>query len=104
MTPVPDDDPVAFPRLSEDEIARMAPFGVTEDLPAGTVLFERGDCGVDFFLVLRGNIEIYDEGPGGGPRVLTVHAERQFTGELDLFNDRAILVGGRIGRTGASCG
>ena len=31
---------------------------------------------------------------------MTVHAEHQFTGELDLFNDRAILVGGRMGPTG----
>ena len=27
---------------------------------------------------------------------MTVHAEHQFTGELDLFHDRAILVGGRM--------
>jgi thioredoxin reductase (NADPH) len=31
---------------------------------------------------------------------MTVHAERQFTGELDLFTNRAILVGGRIGADG----
>jgi hypothetical protein len=29
-----------------------------------------------------------------------VHTERQFTGELDLFNDRDILVGGRMGADG----
>ncbi len=28
---------------------------------------------------------------------MTVHAEHQFTGELDLFTDRTILVGGRTG-------
>lgn len=31
---------------------------------------------------------------------MTVHAEHQFTGELDLFNERAILVGGRMGADG----
>jgi hypothetical protein len=44
--------------------------------------------------------EIYERGPDGTPRVMTVHAERQFTGELDLFTNRAILVGGRIGADG----
>jgi thioredoxin reductase (NADPH) len=32
--------------------------------------------------------------------VFTIHAERQFTGEIDLFNDREILVGGRMGHDG----
>ena len=31
---------------------------------------------------------------------MTVHAMHQFTGELDLFTDRAILVGGRMGADG----
>jgi thioredoxin reductase (NADPH) len=55
------------------------------------MLFSRGDRAVDIFLVLEGAIEIYDNGPDGAPRVFTVHAERQFTGELDLFNSREIL-------------
>ena len=55
---------------------------------------------MDFFLVLAGFVEIYERGPDGTPQVMTVHAERQFTGELDLFTDRAILVGGRMGADG----
>jgi thioredoxin reductase (NADPH) len=31
---------------------------------------------------------------------MTIHGEHGFTGELDLFNDRAILVGGRMGVDG----
>ena len=89
-----------FPRLSAEQIARAQAFGTVQDLPEGTVLFERGDHTVDFFIVLRGGIEIYEPAPDDGGRVITVHAERQFTGELDLFNDRLILVGGRIGAGG----
>ena len=88
-----------FPRLTEDQVERVAAFGTIEELPAGTTLFEIDDRGVDFFLVLGGFIEIYEPGPDG-PHVMTVHAEHQFTGELDLFNDRAILVGGRMGVDG----
>jgi CRP-like cAMP-binding protein len=88
-----------FPRLTEDQVKRVAAFGTIEELPAGTTLFEIDDRGVDFFLVLGGFIEIYEPGPDG-PHVMTVHAEHQFTGELDLFNDRAILVGGRMGVDG----
>ena len=89
-----------FPRLSREQVQRAQSFGRVEDLPKGAVLFRRGDRTVDFFLVLQGAIEIYDEGPDGAERVFTVHTERQFTGELDLFNDRDILVGGRMAADG----
>ena len=89
-----------FPRLSDEQVARARAFGCVQDLPKGTVLFSRGDRTVDFFLVLEGHIEIYDDGPDGEPNVFTIHAKHQFTGELDLFNDRDILVGGRMGADG----
>ena len=88
-----------FPTLSAEQIERIKPFGVVEDLPKGTVLFERGDRTVDFFLALKGSIEIYEH-TRDGLNVFTVHGENQFTGELDLFNDRQILVGGRMGKDG----
>ena len=56
-----------FPRLTEEQVARAKAFGCVQDLPEGTVLFERGQHTVDFFLVLQGNVEIYDTGPDGRP-------------------------------------
>ena len=89
-----------FPRLTGEQVGRAGAFGAAEDLAAGTVLFRRGDHTVDFFIVLQGEIEITEPAPDGGERVITVHREHQFTGELDLFNDRLILVGGRMGAGG----
>ncbi len=93
-----------FPRLTEAQIERMKPFGTVETLPKGEAVFRRGERTVDFFVVLSGRIEIYDndagDGDAGEENVFTVHAERQFTGELDLFNDRKILVSGRMGEEG----
>ncbi|HVE89499.1 MAG TPA: FAD-dependent oxidoreductase [Burkholderiaceae bacterium] len=86
-----------FPRLSVDAADRVANYGVEQGLRRGTSVFERGQRGVDFFLVLEGNIEIFDVDAAGQRHVLTVHGERQFTGELDLFNDRQILVSARTG-------
>ena len=86
-----------FPRLSVDAANRVANYGVEQGLRKGTLLFERGQRSVDFFLVLDGNIEIFDQDEHAQPKVFTVHRERQFTGELDLFNDRQILVSGRTG-------
>ena len=86
-----------FPRLSVDAAQRVANYGVEQGLRKGTMLFQRGQRSVDFFLVLDGSIEIFDVDDHGQPKVFTVHGERQFTGELDLFNDRQILVSGRTG-------
>jgi thioredoxin reductase (NADPH) len=88
-----------FPKLTPQQIERAKAFGCVQELPKGTVLFERGQRTVDFFIVLEGRIEIHEPTPDG-PKVFTIHAERQFTGELDLFNDRDILVGGRMGADG----
>ncbi len=86
-----------FPVLSEAQVERVKSYGPVETLPAGTSVFERGQRGVDFFLILDGSIEITDHTPDGEETVITTHGPRQFTGELDLFNQRKILVGGRTG-------
>ncbi len=86
-----------FPVLAEDQVERVSSYGKVEDLTKGSVLFSRGERGVDFFLILEGSIEITDSTPDGEEIVVTTHARHQFTGELDLFNKRKILVGGRTG-------
>jgi thioredoxin reductase (NADPH) len=43
-------------------------------------------------------VEIIDVGESSATEVIHLHEDRQFTGELDLFNDREILVTGRTGR------
>ena len=86
-----------FPQLDEDMARRVGTYGSEEDIKPGTLLFERGQRGVDFFLVLSGSIEIFATDAHGQPNVLTVHRKRQFTGEMNLFNDRQILVSGRTG-------
>src|SRR5262245_41942328 len=84
-----------FPVISEEMADRIRSFGIEESLPIGAMVFERGQRGVDFFLVLDGAIEILDLADGGRHTVVTTHHTRQFTGELDLFNDRKIIVSGR---------
>lgn len=89
-----------FPKLTQDQIAQMKEFGHVEQLEKGAILFSRGDRTVDFFVVLSGNIEIFDDAGTSQEDVFTTHGPQQFTGELDLFNDREILVNGRMGDAG----
>ena len=84
-----------FPRLSEDMASRISAYGRVENFAKGTLIFERGQRSIDFFLVLEGSIEIFELDDHGSPIVLGVLSARQFTGELHLFNDHMILVSAR---------
>lgn len=84
-----------FPKLNDDMAARVFAFGHAEGVEDGAFLFRRGDRGADFFLCLEGGIEVLDSDVSGRERVVHVHEPRQFTGELDLFNDRKIFVSAR---------
>ena len=86
-----------FPRLDEEMVDRVSSFGFDFKVAKGTILYSRGERQTDFFLIKSGSIEILDLGDDGVPRVLTVQGEREFTGELDLFNNRENLVSARAG-------
>lgn len=84
-----------FPRLVGELAARVAAYGHEQSLADGELLFVRGERGVDFFLVLDGEIEVYDTSACGRENVFASHTAGSFTGELDQFNARQILVSGR---------
>ncbi len=84
-----------YPHLTQELIDRVRQYGGGETLAANTLLFERGQRGVDFFLVIGGAVEIFETDEHGTEHLVTRHEAGQFTGELDLFNDREILVSGR---------
>ena len=45
-----------FPRVDSEMAARIGQFGSEEDVSAGAMLFERGQRGVDFFLIVAGAV------------------------------------------------
>ena len=97
--PPPEADPTdpylrgaqTFPRLGADMLARIAPLGSEEAVPAGRHLYRRGERSVDFFVVLDGEINVCNEDAAEAPPVVVLRAG-QFTGETNLFNDRQSLV------------
>ncbi|MEM6690145.1 MAG: FAD-dependent oxidoreductase [Planctomycetota bacterium] len=84
----------AFPVLGTEQIERIAKWGIREVLEDGVELFRRGQRRVDFFVVIRGKIEIYDFDCDQNRQVFVIHDAGQFTGEIDLFSNRKVLVGG----------
>jgi len=84
-----------FPTLTEEQVSRIARYGTEERFDDGAIVYERGQRGVDFFVVVEGAIEVFEVDARGVTNVLIVHRERNFTGEMNTFNDRQILVSGR---------
>jgi thioredoxin reductase (NADPH) len=80
-----------FPKLSKAQLARLTPMGEEQRLAQGEVLFRDGAVQVPMFIVLEGAIEILHPRLHGEDLV-TVHEEREFTGESDMLSDRRTLV------------
>src|SRR5215813_9620477 len=73
-----------FPKLAAAMIERLARFGKRRTAKAGELLVEAGDTSNFIFVVLSGGIEILDLAPGG-ETLVTVHEEREFTGEAAML-------------------
>jgi thioredoxin reductase (NADPH) len=90
----------AFPRLSEEQIEVLAPYGERRRTQPGEVLFRAGDAGYDFHVVLEGKVAILDE-YGDQEHVIAVHGPRRFLGELSLLTGQAVFFTAVVREPGA---
>jgi thioredoxin reductase (NADPH) len=80
-----------FPVLTEAQVGRVGPFGKERRFADGESLWETGDRGISFFVVLEGEIAIHS----GADALVTVHGVREFSGDVDLLSGRPVAVRGR---------
>ena len=85
----PPDRNGAFPRLDDDQRARLLAVGELRKVVPGDVLFTDGDDSYDFFVVESGAVAIV-RGLGDENHVIAVHGRHRFLGELNM------LTGGRV--------
>jgi thioredoxin reductase (NADPH) len=85
----PPDRNGAFPRLNDDQRARLLAVGELRKVVPGDVLFTDGDDSYDFFVVESGAVAIV-RGLGDENHVIAVHGRHRFLGELNM------LTGGRV--------
>jgi thioredoxin reductase (NADPH) len=84
---LPDETPDlhgAFPRLSDEQIKRLALDGERRPTEPGQVLFQEGDDEYDFHVVLDGRVGT-QTGEGPEARMVAVHGPGRFLGELNLL-------------------
>lgn len=83
-----------FPVLSAEMIQRVSSYGEEWLILEDTLLFERGQRGIDFFLVLEGEIQVLADDARTGRSCLFVYRAGQFSGEQNLFTKRQMLLSG----------
>jgi thioredoxin reductase (NADPH) len=70
----------AFPRLSDGQIDRLAPYGSRRPTRVGDVLVRQGEVCPEFFVILTGKVAGVDD-----EQVIWVHGPGRFLGELGLL-------------------
>jgi thioredoxin reductase (NADPH) len=89
----------AFPILSSAQVDRLRKFGKVREVRTGEILFEQGDAGVSFFILLTAEMEIVQP-MESGERPIAEHGPGHFTGEVSMLWNRRALVRGRITKEG----
>jgi thioredoxin reductase (NADPH) len=84
-------DKVAYPCLSEAELAEVAPFGEHCVFREGEPLVAAGDYPFNSFVILSGTVRAVDVSTGN-PIVFVRYGSGYFTGDIDLFTRRPSLV------------
>ncbi len=79
----------AYPRLDDDQRARLLELGRLRKVEPGEVLFASGDAGGDFFVIESGTVTIV-QGLGQENRVIAVHGRHRFLGELSFLTGQRL--------------
>jgi thioredoxin reductase (NADPH) len=85
----------AFPRLTEEQLARLRSLGDVRHVEPGEVLFRAGEVGEDFFVVESGDVAIV-QGLGRENRVIGIHGRHRFLGELGLLSGQRLYLDGVV--------
>lgn len=88
-----------FPKLTADQIRRLAAHGHILSVQSGQVLFEQGDRTVPFFVVKTGEVEIVGR-YGASETIITVHGPGEFTGDVNMLSGRRMVVRARVAKAG----
>jgi thioredoxin reductase (NADPH) len=87
--------------LTDEQWRRLTAYGVKQQVPAGTVLFDVGERSYDLIAVESGGIDIVRaEKSGSPPTVVAHHGPRSFGGELNLLTGQATWLSARASAAG----
>lgn len=83
-------DEVAFPKLTDAEVALVKPLAKRCDFADGQIIFQAGHADVDLYVVESGRMVIRN--PMDADRVIATHEPGHFSGDIDLLTGRPVIV------------
>ena len=92
---------VAFPELSEEQLARLREYGRPETVEVGDAVFTAGDPSYDLIVVESGVIEVVRAATRDAPEASLVrHGPGAFVGELSLLTGQTTYLTARVVEAG----
>jgi thioredoxin reductase (NADPH) len=80
-----------YPRLNGRQLAAVAAYGQRRPTRQGEVLYDQGEEGYDFVVVLDGRVAVVG-GDGGEQHLVGVHGPGRFLGELGLLSGQGAVL------------
>ena len=81
-----------FPRLTDDELARLSKFGEPRSFRAGEMVAQVGEIGPGLMMITSGKIEVTQHDREGERSHIVTHERGNFMGELAQLSGRPVLV------------
>jgi thioredoxin reductase (NADPH) len=100
MALLDDDDPTLFPKLTDEQLALLAPLGRVRSIQVGDVLFREGDTSYDFMVLLEGQVAVV-LGSGDAARDITIHHARDLMAELSILTGHRVHANGVVREAGS---
>ncbi len=90
-----DTESVAFPKLDDHQLSLLEPLGKRRVLKGGELLFKAGQRDVGLAIVLRGELEAFEQ-RDGVEQILGTARERDFLGDVAMLQGTSVLATARV--------
>src|SRR5438445_284080 len=85
----------AFPKLNDYQLSLLEPLGQRRVVKRGDVIFKAGQRDLGLTIVLRGEVEVFEQ-RDGTEEILATARERDFIGDVSMLQGTSILGSARV--------
>ena len=90
-----DTEAIAFPKLNDHQLSLLRPLSEIRVLKRGELIFKAGQRDVGLSIVLRGELEAFEQRDGTEQILATAH-ERDFVGDVSMLQGTSVLASMRV--------
>src|SRR5690242_3539224 len=90
-----DTEAIAFPKLNDHQLSLLRPLSEIRVLKRGELIFKAGQRDVGLSIVLRGELEAFEQ-RDGTEQILATARERDFVGDVSMLQGTSVLASMRV--------